>query len=516
MAARAAKAARQTRRPLDLDPSRVLAGRGQHFAVVDIGSNSVRLVVYDSLSRAPFPRFNEKSFCGLGEGLAETGRLSEASMRAAVEAIHRHAAIARAMEAGRVDLVATEAVRRAANGAELVKVVSDRTGLPVRILSGAEEAHFSALGVIAGFYRPRGLVGDIGGGSLEIAEVLDDRVGERSASLPLGALPVGALLARHGRDARREVDGILKDTLPPQLTEPVFYPVGGGWRALARIHMEQSAAPLRVVHGYTVASGEIRELAKRIWRLPEAEVAALPGAPRGRLATLPAAALVMDRVLKRLAPERVVFSALGLREGWLYAQLPKDEQYRDGLVEGAQAFGMPRARVAAFGAALARWTDGLFAGEVPTEKRLRLAVCAVSDIAWVDHAGVQARDSFDRLIQFPFIGLDHAERAFIATAIHARYDGKAADPVLEPALKLLSPAQIRRAQILGRAILVGYRLSGSVPEILDDASLAIDADAVRLRVANEDCAPDSEAVRYRLGQLAKAVGVAGVEIESGG
>jgi exopolyphosphatase/guanosine-5'-triphosphate,3'-diphosphate pyrophosphatase len=514
MAARAAKADRRRKRPLDLDPGRVRDSRGRHFAVVDIGSNSVRLVVYDTLSRAPFPRFNEKSFCGLGEGLAATGRLSEASMREAVEAIHRHAAIARAMEAGRIDLLATEAVRSAANGADFVEVVSERTGLPVRVLSGAEEARLSALGVISGFYRPRGLVGDIGGGSLEIAEVLDDVVGERRASLPLGALPVRALLAEHGREARRHVDAILKDTLPPQLTEPVFYAVGGGWRALARVHMETSAAPLRVVHGYTVASGELRDLAKRIWRLPAAEVAALPGAPRGRHATLPAAALVMDRVLKRLAPERVVLSALGLREGWLYAQLPVAEQYRDGLVEGAQAFGVPRARVAAFGAALARWTDDLFAGEVPTEKRLRLAVCAVSDIAWVDHADVQARDSFDRLIQFPFIGLDHAERAFIASAIHARYDGKAADPVLQPALSLLSPAQMRRAQILGRAILVGYRLSGSVPEILDDARLVIDADAVRLRVVNEDCAPDSEGVRYRLGQLAKAVGVARAEIVS--
>ncbi len=499
-------------RPLDLDPLRVTEDRGGHFAVVDIGSNSVRLVVYDALSRAPFPRFNEKSFCGLGEGLAATGRLSEASMLGAVEAVHRHAVIAKAMEVGRIDLLATEAVRKASNGADLVRAISDRTALPVRILSGTEEARFSALGVISGFYRPRGLVGDIGGGSLEIAEVLDDHVGERSASLPLGALPVRALLAEQGREARRQVDAILKDTLPPQLAEPVFYAVGGGWRALARVHMELSGAPVRVVHGYAIPCDQIRDLAKRIWRLPEAEVAALPGAPRARLATLPAAALVMDRVLKRLAPERVVFSALGLREGWLYAQLPVEEQYRDGLVEGAQSFGVPRARVAAFGAALARWTDGLFPGEVPTEKRLRLAVCAVSDIAWVDHAGVQARDSFDRLIQFPFIGLDHAERAFIATAIHARYDGKPTDPVLQPAQALLSPAQARRAQILGRALLVGYRLSASVPEILNEARLAIDADAVRLLVSDVDCAPDSEGVRYRLGQLARTVGVGRAEI----
>jgi exopolyphosphatase/guanosine-5'-triphosphate,3'-diphosphate pyrophosphatase len=501
-------------RPLEIDPER--AGRPPHapYAVVDIGSNSVRLVVYDQLGRAPFPRFNEKSLCRLGDGLDRTGELAPEGFRRTVEAARRFRAVADAMGVERIDVIATEAVRRASNGEQLIAAIAEESGLAVRVLSGAEEAHHAALGVIAGFYRPIGLVGDMGGGSLEVAEILDDRVGERSVSLPLGALPVQAMLAGGGKkgEARRRVDALLKESLPPALTEPVFYAVGGGWRAFARVHMASRAAPVRVAHGYSIAADEARAFAKSVWRLPEAKVAALPGVPTRRIPTLSAAALVMDRVLKRLAPERVVFSALGVREGWLYAQLAPEERYLDPLVEGAQSFGIPQARVAGFAPALARWTDGLFPGETPPDRRLRVAACALSDVSWRDHAALQAGESFRRLVQFPFIGIEHAERVFLAAAIHARYAGDPADPVLAPTIDLLPPAARRRALILGRVMLLGYRLSGGVPEILEGARLRIEADAVRLEVGTAARGPDSEVLADRLKLVGSAVGVRSTEI----
>ena len=500
------------RRPLTLDPER--AGRPAHapYAVVDIGSNSVRLVVYDQLGRAPFPRFNEKSFCRLGEGLARAGELSEEGFRRTVEATRRFRAIVDAMGVGRTDAIATEAVRRAANGDRLVAAIAAKAGLEVRVLSGEEEARYAALGVISGFYRPVGLVGDMGGGSLEVAEALDDQVGERSTSLPLGALPVQAMLAEGTGEAKRRVDALLKEGLPPVLTEPVFYAVGGGWRAFARVHMAVAGAPLRVVHGYSLPAGEARAFAGKVWRLPAAKVAKLAGVPTRRVDTLPAAALVMDRVLKRLEPERVVFSALGAREGWLHAQLSAEERYLDPLVEGAQAFGIPQARVPRLAPALARWTDGLFASEAPAERRLRTAACALSDMAWRDHANVRAAESFRRLLQFPFIGLEHPERVFLAAVVHARYAGDPGDPTLAPAMGLLAPGQRRRALVLGRVLLLGYRLSGGVPEILAGARLRIAADAVRLEVGEAARVPDSEVVADRLQLVASALGVRRTEV----
>ena len=511
--AKAATDRRQTDpRVIEIDTARVLARQQQHFAVIDIGSNSIRLVVYDDLSRAPFARFNEKSFCALGAGLAETGRLAPDAMDLAVNAITRFAAIARAMRVETIHVLATEATRRASNGGELIARIREATGLEVRLLAGDEEATYAALGVISGFFQPKGLAGDMGGGSLEVAEVLGDRIGERKVSMPIGALPVTSMLAEGVDAAKRRIDEILDASLPPLLTDPVFYAIGGGWRALARVHLGLTGSPISVVHGHDVEAGEIPALAKRISRMPPEEIAALPDVPSRRIGTLPAAAAVLHRLLKKLKPERVVFSLLGLREGWLYGQLDEEEQYRDPLLEGALSLGLPAARVPEFSAALARWTDDLFPGETQSDRRLRLAACALTDISWRDHEKVRAAESFRRLLQFPFVGISHAERAFLAVTIMARYGGNVDDAVRAVTRDLLSGSQLRRAEILGRVMLLGHRFSASVPEILEQARIRIGLNEVRLEVDAAARVPDSEAVQARLRQLARVCGVEGAEI----
>lgn len=490
------------------------AAQGQpHYAVVDIGSNSVRLVVYDQLSRSPLPRFNEKSLCRLGEDLAQSGSISSEAFRRTVVAVRRFRAVADAMEVGCIDAVATEAMRRASNGPDLVEAIKRESGLDVRILSGAEEARFAALGVIAGFHEPRGIVGDMGGGSLEMAMIGDGSIETDTISLPIGALPVLALIEQAGSDAKRAIDGRLRDTCPDDWAPSVFYAVGGGWRALARVHMAATDAPLRVVHGYKVEARELRSFAKSIQRMPEQKISSLPGLPSRRGGTLPSAALVMDRVIKRLAPDHVVFSALGVREGWLYHRLPPADQALDPLLVGAETVGRLFARVPSFADALVRWTDGLLAGETGEERRLRLAACALSDIGWRDDASVRAAESFRRLINAPFIGVDHAERAYIAAMVHARYAGGAGDSaVLSPAISLLTAEERRRALVLGRALLLGYRLSGSVPDILDGAKLKILDGGIRLEVSKAVRVPDSEVVTNRLNLVAAAAGVRRTEV----
>jgi exopolyphosphatase/guanosine-5'-triphosphate,3'-diphosphate pyrophosphatase len=387
-----------------------------------------------------------------------------------------------------------------------VAAIAAQTGIAVRVLSGTEEATFAALGVISGFYRPGGVIGDMGGGSLELAGIDDDRVAEGCISLPLGALPAQSLLAQFGENAKSEVDAILAAQPVPALPKPVFYPVGGGWRALAKAHMMANPTPVNVVHGYRLDAREARSFAQGLWRMNEKALGKLKGVPARRAKTLAAAALVLDRVLKRLAPEAVVFSALGVREGWLYQQLAPEERYFDPLVEGAQDFATPLARVPGFAAALEDWTATLFPGETPMERRLRVAACALSDVGWRDHSDWRAAEWFRRLVQFPFIGLDHAERVFLAASIHARYAGCADDAALSPAIGLLSPDQRRRALVLGRTMQLGYRLSGGVPQILSSARVSMQGDRLLLRVGRRARVPDSEAVSLRLQSLADAIG----------
>ena len=499
-------------RDICMDSDRILERKQTHYGVIDIGSNSIRLVVYDDLSRAPFPRFNEKSMVALGSGLDSEGRFTDDTIARALHAIVRMSSIAQAMDVERIDVLATEATRRAKNGSELIDAIRERTGLQPRILSGEEEAFYSAHGVISGFFQPKGMMGDIGGGSLEVAEVLGDGVGERMTSMPLGALPVTAMMQEGYSAAKKRVDEILSESLPPLLTNPVFYAVGGGWRALARIHIAMNKRTISVVQGYEIPAKELRSLASSIAKMTPEQVAELPDVPSRRIGTLPASALVMSRVLRKLSPDTVAFSAYGLREGWLYKQLDDTEQYRDPLIEGALTIGLPAARVPAFCEALGEWTDNLFPGETQSDRRLRLAVCALTDIAWREHEKIRATDAFLRMLQFPFIGLSHPERAFISVAILARYGGKLDDMVKNAVKDLLSVSELRRAEILGRTLLLGHRFSASVPQILRDARIRIDSDAVRLEILDESSIPDSDAVQSRLKQLAKATGLDGAEI----
>ncbi|MCB1883225.1 MAG: Ppx/GppA family phosphatase [Geminicoccaceae bacterium] len=480
-------------------------------AVIDIGSNSIRLVVYDRHARSPFPRFNEKSLCGLGKALDATGELPSSAFECTLKALERFVGIARAMRAVRIDVIATEAVRRAGNGPALVEAARARAGCEMRILSGEEEARMAALGVASGFYAAHGLMGDLGGGSLELCSIHRGEVTDDLISLPLGTLRVDPLLARGPDVAKAAVDRLLKDALPKGGID-TFYAVGGSWRALARVHMAMDDAPLHNVHGYEIPFKKARALTKALRGVAAGEAAGLPGVPPRRVPQVAAAALVLDRVLKRLAPERIVFSALGVREGWLYATLPEHERTQDPLNAGARDFGRPRARVPEIGPAMIRWTDALFIDETPAETRLRHAACELSDIGWRDHPDVRATDTFHRLSQLPFIGLDHKERVHLAAIVHARYDGRDDEPSLQPALSLLAARERGRAQVLGRAMRLGYRFSGSVPALLGQARLRIGPDVVRLEVGTDAALPDSEPVRACLKSLAKALGLRRAEI----
>ena len=488
-------------RVIEIDTRRVLAREEHHFAVIDIGSNSIRLVVYDDLSRAPFPRFNEKSFCALGAGLDETGRLAASAIDMAVRAVRRFESIARAMRVETVHVLATEATRRASNGADLVDAIRAATGLETRVLSGQEEATYAALGVISGFFQPKGLAGDMGGGSLEVAEVAR-RPGGRADGQHAARRPAGEGDAGGGRRRREEGDrrrarrlaaaaadrsGVLRDRRRL---------AGAG----ARAH-RASGRPISVVNGYDVAAEEVRGARKEdrpdgagggrgAPRRAEPAHRHAAGRGRGDLAGC----------CSKLKPERVVFSVFGLREGWLYAQLDAEEQYRDPLLEGAMAIGLPAARVPEFSAALARWTDELFPGETQGDRRLRLAACALTDMAWRDHEKVRAIESFRRLLQFPFVGISHPERAFLAVGDHGplrrqrRRDGAGDDP--GPAQP--EPAPARRRSSAGCC----WSATASRPACRRCSSrrgMRIDADGVRLEMLNAERVPDSDAVQARCG-----------------
>jgi exopolyphosphatase/guanosine-5'-triphosphate,3'-diphosphate pyrophosphatase len=479
--------------------------RASRIGVVDIGSNSIRLVVFDRLSRAPWPLFNEKVLCGLGRGLESSGELNKNGVEMAIANLERFVRLAEAMGVDTLDMVATAAVRDAENGAQFVRDAERRCRCKIRVLSGEEEARLSALGVASGMPGASGVMGDLGGGSLELVRLAQGEPG-RHVTLPIGPLRLMDLADGDRDRARKAVDQHLErlDWLT-EIRGGDFYPVGGAWRTLARIHMDQVRYPLHVIHAYTIERRAAEEMARVISRLGRRSLASIRGVPRRRLDSLPLAALVLERVLRLVRPERVLFSAYGLREGLIFSRLPPAEQRKDPLIEVARELAVLEGRFGAQGQKLKAWLAPLFPDETAAQARLRLAICEMSDIGWREHPDYRAEQAFMRVLRLPIAGIDHHERVFAAVAIALRYGAEPDLAVMEPMLRLLDEPARRDANLLGLGLRLAYSLSAGPATWLERTALARTNSRLTLHLPKGEEAMFGEAVQRRLEALGRAL-----------
>ncbi len=482
--------------------------------MVDLGSNSVRLVVFEGLGRNPVTIFNERAVLRLGRGLQTTGMLNEEGVAAALTVMHRYAVIAHAMGADPMEVLATAAVRDASNGAAFVQGLRERMpGVTIRILSGEEEAQLSAAGVLCGIPQASGFLADIGGGSLEVVRLSSGQAAI-AQTLPLGVIRLADRAEGDLVRARAIAEADLA-TVPWLFQAPArdLYLVGGAWRSLARIHMLQTGYPLAIVHHYTIDRDEARDLTGVIGSASRRVLEKLPGAPRRRLDDLPYAAIVLRRLLRATAPRRVVFSANGIREGWYMDRVPPGVAEQDPVLAASQEMGQRLSRDPAIAAALTEWTAPLYANETRDHARLRQAACWLSDVGSHDHPEYRAEMSFLRVLRQPGIALDHHGRAFLALTIAIRYEADPGAPFLQTAHQLLDPDATHRAEVLGDALRLAYTLSAGTPVLLADTSLHVDGGRLVLRLAEGGGAFQGEGVVRRLERLAEAVGLTPV-IES--
>ncbi len=488
----------------------------ERLAVIDVGSNSMRVVVYESLSRSPIGLFNEKVLPSLGKTIEKTGRLNPDGVKLALENLVRFRRLLTAMKVDRVDVLATAAVRDAADGADFVREITARTGFLVSVLSGEDEARLAAMGVLSGAPNADGIVGDLGGGSLELVG-LDKGVIGAQATTPLGPLRLSEATDGKPGSMAKYVDQHLNRLpwLAGAAKGRSFYPVGGAWRALAKLHMEQVNHPLHIIHQYTVDAGQMAEFAGLVARQSRSSLEKMPGISRRRIDTLPLAALVLERVLKAVTPWKVAFSAFGLREGHLHDLLSPEERRRDPLVIACQAVAT---RIGRFGNAeiLTGWTAPLFAGEDESAKRLRQAACLLSDLGWAEHPDYRAEHAFLRILRMPFAGADHAERAFLATAIFVRYAGTLDSPALAPARGLLKEGPLQRAYILGLALRLGHTLTGGAALLLQRTGLRLGQEKLTLVLPEDAEMLLGDAVQRRVEALAKALNRGGeIKVQPG-
>lgn len=473
--------------------------------MLDIGSNSIRLVVYDHEGLSPVPVFNEKALCGLGRGLDETGALSVEAMGSSLTNLQRFAEIAAAMRVGRLDVLATSAVRDAANGPDFVGEIERRIGHPVRIIGGDEEARLSALGVISGFPDADGVVGDLGGGSLELIDVADGQLGAHT-TMPVGPLRIGDVAPGKRRKMSALIDSHL-DSAPwlPTLHGRTLYAVGGAWRSIAKAHMAATAYPIEVIHGYTIEREALSEFLSTLAHSSKKAIRATPGVSRRRADTMPTAALVLQRVLARGRPDRLVFSAFGLREGCIYDRLSDEERGKDPLLVAAVSIAREANRFAPPAETVFNWLKPLFGGFAPRDERLVRALCMLSDMAWAEHPSYRGEHAFLRVSRLPVAGLDHADRVFLGLGMLARYSGHVQIEAATKVAGLLDPERQALAIQVGLALRLGLTLSGGATALLRRTRIEARDDGFALTIAPEAVVLVGEVVERRVQSLAEAL-----------
>lgn len=493
----------EERRPIGLEP----------IGVIDIGSNSVRLVVYEGAVRALTPVFNEKVLCGLGRSVASTGSLGGDAVDRAIQALVRFKAIARVLGVKNLKAIATAAVREAKNGKEFLRRGEAAAGCPIEVLSGEKEAKLAAQGIMMGFVDVDGIVGDLGGGSLELIDLAGEKLRD-AATLPLGGL---RLIDTTGNKLDKAVD-VVDDALSslPWLKNGegrTFYAVGGTWRALAKMHMDQTHYPLRVMQGYRLPGRDAEQFCETIRKAKRLQdVAGGAGVAKARREVLPFGALVLERLIKRMKPQNVVFSVFGIREGFIYGLLPAHERRRDPLLSFCEDYASLRSRSSAHAHELARWTDQIFElpelEETEDERRLRHAACLLSDVSWRAHPDYRGEQSLNMVAHAGLGGVDHQGRVFLALSVYYRHESsdESRDPLSEQLRTLIGKKVQRRARIVGAAIRTAHMLSIGMPGVIDETTLSYDGNYLVLTIPKAYAGLDGERLRRRFELLAQLTG----------
>lgn len=458
-------------------------------AVIDVGSNSVRLVVYSGDRRVPMPIFNEKVLAGLGAGLAESGTITREAGEKAIRALRRFKLLVDHIGAGRTHVLATAAVRDASNGPQFAREIR-ALGLPCRVLTPEEEANFAGLGVISATPWANGIVGDLGGGSLELVEVADGHTGK-----PL-SLPLGVLRVRNRKTAREMLRKAAQRAGWSSKPTRNFYMVGGSWRALARIDMIARGYPLPILQQYRMAAERAPQLGKLV---ESADPRWSEAIAAQRVAAAPVAAMLLSTIVDELKPSRIFASTYGIREGLLYSTLGAKQRQLDPLLCAARDLSHAEAASEAHGDCLDQWMAGAF-DDAPKLARIRLAACLLADVAWRATPLFRADRPIELALHGNWVGIDPPRRVLMAQALAVAFGNEQFPD--QSLLQLCKPRELKRAREWGLAIRTGQRLSGGIASVLRETQLASADGKLELRVPGKEGELVNEAVVRRLNRLA--------------
>jgi len=475
------------------------------IGVIDIGSNSVRLVGYSGTARAPLPIYNERAFCRLGTSVARTGDISGAQYDHAMLTFRRFRAIANQLGIKELYIFATSAVRDASNRQSFVQEAQTILGHNIRVLDGEEEALLSANGVMLSVADVDGLVADLGGGSLELAHVKEGKV-INWASLKIGVLALDELASSGAVSLNKVIVEQLKSVA--WLSESAFdniYAVGGAWRNLANVHMGDVNYGLDVLHEYEIALPRGEKFLKRMSKLKADETFNLAKSSNNRRDAIPIAANILFELCKLGQAKRVIVSATGVREGVLFEMLKSKHQNIDPLLLACEEMASRLSKSADYGHELISWTKDLFEdGERRKAfSRYRKAACLVSDISWSNHPSSRAEIASHSVLKAPFSAISHEGRMFIAYALAYRHEVNDIKRLFYGFPKFKEAQEL--GQILGLSFRLAHSLSASMPGMLKRSELVRSATKLTLNLGDTDPSLLAPIIEKRLSRLAKAM-----------
>jgi exopolyphosphatase/guanosine-5'-triphosphate,3'-diphosphate pyrophosphatase len=480
------------------DSEAVFANAGPQRAVIDIGSNTVRLVIYGGARRAPTVLLNEKVTARLGRDLTSTGRIPKPAIDLALAGIRRFVRILDDLHISDVDCFATAAAREAKNGAAFLKQV-EQAGVTPRLLTGEEEARAAAMGVIGAFPGATGAIADLGGGSLELTAIANGAT-SREASLPLGTLRLPALRADGAAKFKQRISKQLEANNWDKPVGGTLYLVGGTWRALACYAMSELDSPLTDPHGLTFTGAEALTLAKRLRRSEKSILAATPRVSAMRAAKLPDAGALLQVLLSKLEPERVVVSAWGLREGVMFERLDAAARGQDPLLAGVASFAAPRGGPPTLATRIAAWTVDAVPSYGRGSERLRLAATMLALASMQIEPNLRVRQTINWALYKRWLCLTPPERAMIAAALAANCGELDLPKLLQ---RLAGPEELEEAICWGLAIRLCRRLGAGSRRSLRNSALKVEGNRLVLYLGEEHAVLRAEHVEEDLSALAE-------------
>ena len=475
----------------------------KRIGIIDIGSNSIRLVVFDGPKRSPLYLYNEKVFFRLGMQSFGKKAFDTGTLKAVSRIINRYVAICRNMEINKIIMFGTSALREASNSNVLVEVIRKKTNIGVDVISGEKEAFYAAQGILLGFPNAKGIICDLGGNSVEFANISKGVVAECNSVL-LGPLAINKLenkIENIDRYIRKQLLGAVNANTTK---DKPFFLIGGSWRAIAKIHMQRTKYPLKIIQGYKVKSKKIKKTlefirdSSFITKYDEINISA------DRLELLPLSARLLEIIIDELQIKTLTFSSFGVREGFLYHNLSEAEKKKDPLIEAAKFFEKKETRFPNMSKHTFKWISPLYEHLPRKTKRVILAATKLHDIAWIAHPDYKMEMCLELVTRSNISGLSHKERVFLAMILLFRHKAKPEKVFNSKLFKIVSKKKRKIALVIGKGLRLASTFFGE-KSLFDKIDFRLKAHEVELRFQSKIDFINGEVVERRIQELNKAL-----------